>query len=174
MQAISRDILVQKACELLENGTVDRVLGWKRGEFDYDVTPAVFCSAEELNNEFIWNDFCGANFSKYLVKECGASGAKVLVFLKPCDSYSFNQLLTEHRFDREKVYALGLPCNGMVDVDKVKKSAEGIASVRENGDKIIVETLYDGNVELDAASVLAERCVNCKSRKCVADRKSVV
>lgn len=167
MQAISRDMLLQKACELLENGTVNRVLGWKRGEFDYDVTPAVFRSAEELNKDFVYNVFCGANFSKYLVKECGAEG-KVLVFLKPCDSYSFNQLLTEHRFDREKVYAVGLPCSGMVDVDKVKANVDGIASVTCGDGKVVVETLYDGTVEMNTADVLAERCVNCKSRKCVA------
>ena len=40
--------LKQKAIELLENGTVDRVLGWKTGEFFYDLTPAVFNSREEI------------------------------------------------------------------------------------------------------------------------------
>ena len=47
----------------------------------------------------------------------------MLVFLKPCDTYSFNQLLTEHRFDREKVYAVGIPCNGMADTEKLKELA---------------------------------------------------
>lgn len=37
------------------------------------------------------------------------------MFLKPCDTYSFNQLLTEHRFDRNKVYVVGVPCEGMVN-----------------------------------------------------------
>lgn len=46
MQEINREILVNKALELLENGTVDRVLGWKTGEFCYDVTPAVFENKE--------------------------------------------------------------------------------------------------------------------------------
>ena len=73
MQKIEREILVSKAAELLKNGTVDRVLGWKAGEFDYDVTPALFGSEEELKEGFVWNDFCGANFSKYLVKETGKS-----------------------------------------------------------------------------------------------------
>lgn len=36
------DRMIEKAGELLENGTVDRVLGWKAGEFFYDPTPAVF------------------------------------------------------------------------------------------------------------------------------------
>ncbi len=168
MQAISRETLLTKALELLANGTVDRVLGWKRGEFDYDVTPAVFYSAEELNADFIYNDFCGANFSKYLIKETGKSANKVLVFLKPCDSYSFNQLLTEHRFDREKVYVLGLPCEGMLDDGKIKAAVDSIVTVKAEGDKVLVETLYDGAAEMNRADVMAERCVNCKSRKVVA------
>ena len=46
MQEITRDCLIEKASELLANGTVNRVFGWKRGEFAYDVTPAVFDSKE--------------------------------------------------------------------------------------------------------------------------------
>lgn len=168
MQEINRESLISKAIELLENSTVSRVFGWKKGEFDYDVTPALFTSAEELERDFVWGDFCGANFSKYLVKETAKSDGKVLVFLKPCDTYSFNQLLTEHRFNREKVYAVGIPCNGMVDVNKIKDSAEGISSITEDGEKIVIETLYDGNISLDRASLLPDRCVNCKSKKHVA------
>ena len=29
--------MIEKAKELLQNGTVNRVLGWKTGEFDYDI-----------------------------------------------------------------------------------------------------------------------------------------
>ena len=48
MQEIKRKALISKASELLKNGTVDRVFGWRRGEFVYDITPALFYSAEEL------------------------------------------------------------------------------------------------------------------------------
>ena len=168
MQEIKREVLVSKASELLGNGTVDRVLGWKRGEFDYDITPALFTSSEELDADFVWNSFCGANFSKYLVKEAAKDGGKVLVFLKPCDTYSFNQLLTEHRFDREKVYAVGVPCNGMADTGKLKSAVDGIRTVNESSSGIVVETLYDGEKTFSAEELLAGRCINCKSKKHVA------
>ena len=168
MQEIKREVLVNKAKELLSDGTVDRVLGWKRGEFDYDVTPGVFRSAEELNGGFVWGDFCGANFSKYLVKETCKGEGRVLVFLKPCDTYSFNQLLTEHRFDRDKVYALAVPCNGMLDISRIKESAEGIVSVCEEDGKVTAETLYDGKKTFDREALLPDRCSNCKSKKHVA------
>ncbi len=170
MQKITREQLIDKAVSLLENGTVEAVLGWSKGEFDYDVTPAVFKTADELRAGFVWNDFCGANFSKYLVAKTGKIEGKILVFLKPCDTYSFNQLLTEHRFDREKVYAVGIPCEGMADIAKVKAvCGEGISAINCDGEKIAVTTLYDDEpVMVEAKDVLAERCINCKSKKHVA------
>ena len=165
MQEVNK--LVERASALLADGTVDRVLGWKAGEFGYDVTPAVFRSAQELEQSFVWNDFCGANFSKYLVKETLGEGT-VLVFLKPCDTYSFNQLLTEHRFNREKVYAIGVPCDGMLDGGKLRDRAGELASFAVEGDTVTVETLYDGTLTLPRAELLPDRCVNCKSKKHVA------
>ena len=165
MQEINRDILIAKAKELIEAGKVDRLLGWKRGEFDWDVTPALF-TADNLD-EFVFNGFCGANFSKYLIAETRKSENKVLVFLKPCDTYSFNQLLTEHRFDRERVYAVGIPCDGMLDINKIRAKAGNISSVAD-GETVKIETLWDGEVTTPRTELLAERCLNCKSKKHVA------
>ena len=163
-----QEIMIKKAETLLSEGKVNRVLGWKKGEFCYDVTPAVFADAEQMKKDFVFGDFCGANFSKYLVEETRKDG-KILVFLKPCDTYSFNQLLTEHRFDREKVYAVGVSCDGMLDINKIKALAgDGILGAASEGDTIKVETLYDGEKTLAKKDVLAERCVNCKSKKHVA------
>ena len=168
MQKITRDVLIEKAVKLLSDGTVNRVLGYKKGDLSYDITPALFTSKEQLEKEFVFNDFCGANFAKYLVKETKNPEGKVLVFLKPCDTYSFNQLLTEHRFDREKVYAVGIACDGMIDINKIKAIVgDGIISV-ETDEKIKVTTLYDGVKELDKNDVLLERCDSCKSKKHVA------
>ena len=170
MQTVTKEQLIDKAVSLLASGTVSCVLGWEKGEFDYDVTPAVFESETELKENFVWNDFCGANVSKYLVAKAGKCEGKILVFLKPCDTYSFNQLLTEHRFDREKVYAVGIPCNGMVDISKVKTACgDGVSAICCDGENLSVTTLYsDAPVLVKAEDALLERCVNCKSKKHVA------
>ena len=44
--------LIKSAKELLADGTVQKVVGWQKGLFDEDVTPAVFASAEELDKGF--------------------------------------------------------------------------------------------------------------------------
>ncbi len=164
MQKVTGEALREKARKLLSSGEVSAVLGWKKGEFDYDVTPAVFDSVDALS-EFVWGDFCGANLSKYLIKE--TKKQRVLVFLKPCDTFSFNQLLTEHRFNRENIYAVGVPCSGMADVNLIRqKVGEGIVSVENTGEALQIETLYsDEPVRIDRREVLSERCRNCKSKK---------
>lgn len=168
MQKITRDVLIEKAQKFLKENPANRVLGYKKGEFSYDVTPAIFENEDELRKGFIFDDFCGANFSKYLVKETKKEG-KILVFLKPCDTYSFNQLLTEHRFDREKVYVVGIACDGMLDINKIKKIVgDGIVSIDTTTDTINIETIFDGIKKIDKNDGLLERCINCKSKKHVA------
>ena len=157
----------KRALELLADGTVNRVLGWTAGEFVYDVTPAVFETAEELQNGFLYNDFCAANLSKYLVKESRKEG-KILVFLKPCDTYSFNQLVAEHRIIRENVYVIGIECYGKADVEKLRAMGlSGITGIRKVDGEYVVETVY-GTETVKAADATAERCLSCKSKRHVA------
>ena len=102
-----------RAIELLSDGTVSRVIGWEKGETAADWSPALFETAQEME-QFVYGDYAGANLSKYTLKFKAAEG-KTLVILKPCDTLSFNQLLHEHRIDREKVYIIGAGCKGMKD-----------------------------------------------------------
>ena len=124
MQKINSQVLIEKAISMLGEGKVKYVLGWTKGQFGYDVTPTFFEDENQIKENFVYNDFCGANLSKYLVNKLKNIDGKVLVFLKPCDTYSFNQLLTEHRIDKEKIYAVGIPCEGMLDVNMIKEQVD--------------------------------------------------
>ena len=156
----------EKATQLLSSGTVNRVLGWKIGEFFYDLTPAVFDSVEEIEKDFVFSGFSGANLSKYAIAQSRKEG-KVAIFLKPCDSYSFQQLLKEHRILRENVYIVGIACDGMLDMEKIRAAGcEGVTAVVENGDSLQVQTLYGDHV-LNKKDCLLERCDVCKSKKVV-------
>lgn len=157
-------LMEKRAVELLESGAVDRVLGWAAGEFPYDMTPAVFRSAEEVKSRFVYNDFCGANLSKYLIKESRAGG-KIAVFLKPCDTYSFNELINEHRILREAVYVIGIACYGKADVEKLTaRGLSGITGIVTKNGEYTVQTVY-GDETVKAADAMAERCLSCKSKK---------
>ena len=51
--------LITRAKELLENGTVSRVLGWKVGDMPYNPEPAFFDSTDALDNSSTL--ICGSN-----------------------------------------------------------------------------------------------------------------
>ena len=154
------------AKELLADGTVNRVLGWKAGEFVYDITPAVFDDARRSwTQDFVYNDFCGNNLSKYLIKESRKEG-KILAFLKPCDTYSFNQLLKEHRILRDNVYVVGVPCEGKTDGETLKaKGVKGITRHRSRGRQLRRRHPLRRQDRRTRPTLLPERCLTCKSKK---------
>ena len=151
--------LRKRAEELLKSGEVVRVLGWRIGDLPYNPEPAYFTKSEDLE-EFVYNEFCGANVSKYLIEASKLDG-KTAVFLKPCDTYSFNQLLKEHRIDREKAYIVGVGCSGKLDIEKIR--AQGIKGI-ESIDGTKVQTIY-GEKEFDYTEALLERCHVCKGKE---------
>ena len=156
-------LIKDKAEKLLADGTVNRVMGWKCGELFYDPTPAVFKAEDKLEG-FVYDSFCSSNLSKYLISESKKEG-KILALLKPCDTYSFNQLVKEHRIIRDKVYVLGIECRGMIDINKVKeKGIKGIVKVEENDKELVIETIY-GQKTIGRDEVLLEKCLCCKGKQ---------
>ena len=159
--------LRNRAKELLADGTVARVLGWKAGDLPYNPQPNYF-ETEDALQDFVYNGFCGANLSKYMMEASKKEG-KTLVFLKPCDTYSFNQLLKEHRVSKEKAYIIGVGCKGKLDVEKIKtQGIKGIqkivgADMTDDGENLIIETLY-GEKTCSYASAMLERCHVCKGK----------
>ena len=160
--------LINRAKELLSDGTVTRVLGWKCGDMPYNPEPAFFENADALS-EFVYNGFCGANLSKYMI-EASALEGKTLVFLKPCDTYSFNQLLYENRVDREKAYIIGVGCKGKLDIEKIKsmgikgiKSISG-AEMTDNCDTLEIDTIY-GKKSVSYDDAMLMRCHTCKGKE---------
>ena len=128
-----QEMIKAKAIELLENGTVDRVLGWKAGEFFYDLTPAVFTTKEEVEQDFVYSVFSGANFSKYLIQE-SRKGGKVAAFFETL-RYIFLQSAPEGApIWRENVHVVGIACDGMCDIEKIRAAgAKGVLKVERDG-----------------------------------------
>ena len=156
--------LILRAKALLESGEVARVLGWRKGESSWDIEPAFFDTVESLT-DFVYDGVCGANLAKYMIEASKLEG-KTLVFLKPCDSYSFQQLMKEHRVDREKAYIIGVGCKGKLSAANI--DAEGILEIQGAGypdaeEMLTVKTLY-GDKAVSYKSAMLERCHVCKGK----------
>ena len=95
---------------------------------------------------------------------------KTLVLLKPCDSYSFVQLMKEHRVDREKAYIIGIGCKGKLDIERIK--AEGVkgieaisgAEIDSACDTLKIATIY-GDKTVAYKDAMLERCHVCKGKE---------
>ncbi len=164
--------MLERAKALLESGEAARVIGWKKGDFCYDPVPASFETVEELDG-FVYNWFCGANLSKYLIQMSKKEG-KTAVFLKPCDTYSFNQLIKEHRIKRENVYVIAVECLGKLDIEKIKeKGVSGVVDVDVDEKDVKVTTLY-GEETLYKPDVVLTKCATCNKTHQVKDEEIIL
>jgi len=164
--------MIERAKELLSSGEVARVVGWKKGEFYFDPVPAAFETVEELDS-LVYNYFCGANLSKYLIEMSKKEG-KTAVFLKPCDTYSFNQLVKEHRIKRENVYVIAVECLAKLDINKIKaQGVTGVTDVEVVEKQVKVTSLY-GEVVLNKTDVVLEKCAVCQKTHQVKDEEIIL
>ncbi len=162
----------ERAKQLLESGEVARVIGWKKGEFFFDPTPASFESVDELK-DFTYDWFCGANLSKYLIEMSKKEG-KTAVFLKPCDTYSFNQLLKEHRIKRENVYVIAIECLAKLNIETIKEKTEGLVTGVEVVDKDVKVTTTSGEYTLYKPDVVLSKCAVCNKTHQVKDEEIIL
>ena len=164
--------MLERAKALLESGEVARVIGWKKGDFCYDPVPASFESVEELD-AFVYDEFCGANLSKYLIQMSKKEG-QTAVFLKPCDTYSFNQLVKEHRVKRENVYVIAIECFGKLDIEKIKAAGVSfVTGVEVDGKDVKVLSPY-GETVLNKSDIVLSKCAVCQKTHQVKDEEIIL
>ncbi len=65
--------IINRAKELLADGTVASPR-MESGDLPYNPEPAYFEKEEDLEADFVYNGFCGANLSKYMIEGFEARG----------------------------------------------------------------------------------------------------
>jgi len=104
---------------------VDFVLGYGRGFDSLHATPVTVRSDKDLAR-LIFDPTCVQNLATSLY---GLRGKRLGVVVKGCDSRSIVQLLQERLWERENLVVFGLPCEGVLDLAKLRATMD-IASVR--------------------------------------------
>lgn len=104
--------------QLLEDDRVDCVIGYEasprggtRPAFIYDPAEA---------DRLIWSADCVHNLVTYLhdkkkPRRRGEEPPRVGIVVKPCDSRAVNVLLAEQQIERERVFVIGVACQGVQD-----------------------------------------------------------
>ena len=110
------DKIRAKARELLESGQVSCFIGYEEGTRGR-VRPAFVYEPEDADR-LIWDERCTYNLAVYLHQfqrpsRRGEKPPRVGILLKPCDTRSLNVLFQEEQIERERIYVVGLTCQGV-------------------------------------------------------------
>ncbi|PKN07028.1 MAG: 4Fe-4S ferredoxin [Deltaproteobacteria bacterium HGW-Deltaproteobacteria-8] len=142
---------------------VDFVLGYGRGFDPLHATPVTVRTEKDLDR-LIFDPTCVQNLATSLY---GLRGKRLGVVVKGCDSRSIVQLLQERLWERENLVVFGLPCEGVIDLAKLRVTMDiaSVKAVRFEGsvrDGKVVLTLPEGERELPSAGLLADKCLRCQ------------
>ena len=106
------------AAKLFAEGKIDVFVGYRMNGFDDNQVPVVINDPKEVP-ALVFTEKSVFNLSNYL-KADHTRNKRVGLVVKGCDSRSLNLLLTESQVKRDKLYIIGIACEGVVD-DKGQK-----------------------------------------------------
>ncbi len=106
------------AARLFAEGKIDIFVGYRMNGFDDNQVPVVITDPKEVST-LVFTEKSVFNLSNYLKADHTRNKRAGLV-VKGCDSRSLNLLLTESQVKRDRLYIIGIACEGVVD-DKGQK-----------------------------------------------------
>ena len=151
----------QAAKDLLAQDKVEEVYGFARGTVAMACRPCVVRTPQEAD-QLCWDDFCVMNLANFLPRR---SEKKFAVVAKGCDSRSLVVADLENQLDlKEQVTVLGVPCQGMIDAELVRKAVGSpeITEVIVAGETVTVKGVGFEDKTLVRADLLRETCHTCR------------
>jgi ferredoxin len=147
------------ARRLLAEGLVDLVIGFEAGTLPLRSSPCFVRDAEDVER-LVWNMTCGNNLARYLPW----GEEKVGIVAKGCDARSIVGHLREGRLDRDRLFVIGVPCQGILDLRSVERTLGGkeILEAREEETEVLVRG--EGfEIALSKEGHLHPSCRACRS-----------
>ncbi|MFO7760193.1 MAG: coenzyme F420 hydrogenase/dehydrogenase beta subunit N-terminal domain-containing protein [Desulfobia sp.] len=152
-----------RARELLSQGRVDCVIGYRKGSVPMQEQPFIAYTPEEAD-QLTWSVFCTSNLANFLIKRPG----KKAVVAQGCISRSIVGLIKENQVNREDVYILGVHSPGMVDAGKVRDRFPDrvLHQVYLEGEDLVVKG-RDFTERVPHKEVKRNNCYTCTHRNAV-------
>jgi formate dehydrogenase subunit beta len=154
------DKIREIARKILEEKTVDLVIGFKKGTLPMMTEPVLIKDAEKVG-QLYWDSFCFINLANYLPKR----GEKIGIIAKGCDSRNIAVHIVENQIKREQLYIIGIPCKGMIDRRKIISFVgdREMREITESGEDIIVRGEGFEHT-LKKSDYLQDNCRRCMHR----------
>jgi len=151
------------ASRLFAENKIDVFVGYRKNIFDDNHVPVLITSPEDIG-KLVFTEKSVFNLCNYLKFE-HTRNKRVGMVVKGCDSRAFNLMLTENQVKRDKVYLVGISCEGVVN-EKGEKAQNCIECVMP--DPVVYDEL------LGTPSGMKEYTVNADvrelSQKALAER----
>jgi ferredoxin len=152
--------LRETARKLLADGQVDLIIGYTPGSLPLRTAPCFVDDPEQVD-QLVWNASCGNTLATYLQGRTD----KVGIVAKGCDARAITTKIVEHQAERENVVILGVPCQGVIDRQRIQAQL--------GGREILEAEITQGRLELrgadfeqslDLQEALCEDCVVCRHK----------
>ncbi len=170
------DALRKEAAKLLEEKTVEVFVGHEAASLPLKTSVCFVRSPEEVDR-LVWNRNCAVNLASYLPqlfkRPSGLKGEwtppKVGVVVKGCDSRSIVGLIKEKQIPRDRLFVIGIGCEGMIDRHKVAQAlgTAGLAEAKIDGATVQAIGTDGTKKQIDIAEALAASCQECQHREAV-------
>ncbi len=170
------ETLKKEVTKLFEEETIDLFVGHEAAGVPLK-TSACFLSSADEAKRLVWNASCATNLAAYLPqlfkRPGGAKGEwtapKVGVVAKGCDSRSIVGLIKEKQIPRDRLFVIGVGCEGMIDRHKVAGAlgTVGLAKAKIDGGSLQVIGTNGTQKSVELAEVLADSCRECQHRTAV-------
>ena len=153
-------VIRETARKLLQDGTVDVFIAYKKGSVPMTNEPVLISDADKAEILY-WDSNCGMNLCNYLTRRTD----KIGIIANGCNSRNIVTHITENQIRRDQLYIVGLPCTGIIDHRAVQRAVgyKEISAFREANETFIVTG--DGFEEtLDKKDFLRSNCAVCTHR----------
>lgn len=141
---------------LLEKGEVTRVIGFAQGTIPMATSPIAITSKQDVE-QLVFNSTCGLNLANYIRNQKG----KTAVIAKGCDTRNIVTHIVENQVQRDQLYIIGVPCQGMIDKAKIRSLFDDeITEFSEDG-QVLTVCSATRKEKLSKKEYLRDNCQLC-------------
>ena len=157
-----QDKLKKVIRDLFSEGRIQLFIGYERGTLPYRNRPSFAGSIEDVE-KMVWDARCTNNLAVYLPnffapRKKDEELPVIGLAAKGCDMRSVLELVKEKQISRENIVIVEVPCQGMVNIEKLRKAAgeDGLESPDSDREGF----LANGEISTED-QFLSEACLTC-------------
>ena len=151
LQVAAKNAIQEKGCA--------SVLGFLRGTLPLRAAP-VFTNESKKVAKLILDGFCQNNLVSLL--HTHPKTEKTAVILRGCETRALRALVIEKQFLRENLYVIGVPCKGILDINKLAHEAGGeITKAEDTGQQLFI-TVNGKRHEMPRTDFIHVACKVCR------------